>query len=51
MELNIYRNTSLSWLDLKDMPFSKVLLIHTGLIELQKEEKKQMDKSNRKNKW
>ena len=51
MELNIYKNTSLGWIDLKDMPFSKVLLIHTGLVELQKEEQKQLDKANRKSKW
>jgi hypothetical protein len=51
MELNLYRNTSLGWRDLKDMPFSKVLLMHTGLVELQKEEKNQLDKANRKNKW
>lgn len=50
MELNIYKNTSLGWLDIKDMPFSKVLLIHRGILELGKEEERQMKKQNRKNK-
>ena len=50
MELNIYKNTSLGWNDIKDMPFSKVLLIHRGIVELNKEEERQMKKQNRKNK-
>ena len=50
MELNIYKNTSLGWNDIKEMPFSKVLLIHRGILELSKEEAKQMNKKDRGNK-
>ena len=50
MELNIYKNTSLGWNDIKEMPFSKVLLIHRGILELSKEEERQMKKQTKKNK-
>mgnify|MGYP005815458973 CR=1 FL=1 len=49
IEVGLYKNTSLGWLDIKDMPHGKVFLIHQAIIEMQKEEQRQIDKANRKN--